>query len=200
MIKNKRSLFPRSKRKQIQALKDEKTILNERITLLMEIIILNRNTLTKESKFKLLTIPEIRESIKSLKTTEPFGELQGKTRKKRLTFIERINQLSPEIISNYQILREKLIADGYKPRISKNKESFYTHSDIVCSLVAFKSHIRVFLALDPRRYIDSGIPFGNASTIEKYAKTPLVIKITKSKLSLKRALTLVSNLGESINQ
>lgn len=198
MTKNKHSLFFNSKKKQIQTLEDEKKVLNQRIAFLMEIIILNKNTLTQESKFRLLTIPEIRESINLTESVEPFSELQGKIRKKRLTFIERINQLSPEVRNNYQILREKLIAAGYRPRISKNKESFYSHRDIACSLVAFKSHIRVFLALDPRRYIESGIPFGNASTIEKYEKTPLVIKINKSKLSLKRTLLLVSNLGESI--
>ncbi|MCH3977265.1 MAG: hypothetical protein LKE36_06775 [Bacilli bacterium] len=110
MTKNKHSLFFNSKKKQIQTLEDEKKVLNQRIAFLMEIIILNKNTLTQESKFRLLTIPEIRESINLTESVEPFSELQGKIRKKRLTFIERINQLSPEVINNYQILREKLIA------------------------------------------------------------------------------------------
>ena len=137
-------------------------------------------------KRPLIKQPEVRGKEKELKKVEAV----------KLNFSERLLTSGPEIVLAYNSLKNLLLSYGLKDRVSNSGDTFRLHKNTYCKITMGGSHLKIYLALNPKNYLNSAIPVGDASFKDLYKDIPLVFRV-KSDLSLRRARDLINDCMNS---
>lgn len=109
----------------------------------------------------------------------------------RIPFPTRMISASSEIQQNYNELKSEIMSYGVKSRVSNSGDTFRLHKVTFMKLIIAGKGLKLYLALDPKDYSNSTIPFLDAGHKGIYKEIPFVFKV-KSSLSLRRAKQLIA--------
>lgn len=133
-----------------------------------------------EEKSPLIPQPEIRGKEKGIEKVEAV----------KLNFQEKLLTSGTDLVLAYNSLKNLLMSYGLKDRVSNSGDTFRLHKKTYCKITMGGSHLKIYLALDPKNYLNTAIPVGDASFKELYRDIPLVFRV-KSDSSLQRARDLI---------
>lgn len=114
------------------------------------------------------------------------------------TFSERVVASEADIKLAYNEIKNLLVSYGLKDRISASGDTFRLHKVTYCKVTMGGSHLKIYLALDPKNYSGSALPISDASNKDAYKEIPLVFRV-KSDLSLRRARDLITDMMRNHN-
>lgn len=139
-----------------------------------------QETPVEPAKRPLIPQPEIRGKEKEIKKVEAV----------KLNFQEKLLTSGTDLVLAYNSLKNLLMSYGLKDRVSNSGDTFRLHKKTYCKITMGGSHLKIYLALDPKNYLNTAVPVGDASFKELYRDIPLVFRV-KSDSSLQRARDLV---------
>ena len=160
----------------------------------------------KEEKVE-APLPEVKEEPVEVVSEEPKEEVkktpiipQKEVRGKEkniekgevvnLAFDERMVASEDDIKNSYQTLKSLLLSYGLNSRVSSTGDTFRLSKKTYCKITLSGSALKIYLALDPKSYVNSAIPVNDSSSKEAYKQIPLGFRV-KSDLSLRRARDLI---------
>ena len=111
----------------------------------------------------------------------------------RIPFETRIVEADDVMKANFNELKADILAYGVKSRVSNSGDTFRLHTKTYVKITIAGNSLKLYFALDPKKYADSTFPIGDASNKGIYKEIPLVFKV-KSGLSLRRAKQLVADV------
>lgn len=135
-----------------------------------------------QPKVPLIKQPDVRGKEKELEKVEAV----------KLNFQEKLLTSGSDIVLAYNSLKNLLMSYGLKDRLSNSGDTFRLHKNTYCKITMGGSHLKIYLALDPKNYLNTAIPVGDASFKELYRDIPLVFRV-KSDTSLQRARELIKD-------
>ena len=112
----------------------------------------------------------------------------------RIPFAKRLATSEKVIKEAYNEVKSELLSYGLKSRISMSGDTFRLHTIEYAKIVVAGKSLKMYLALNPKDYKDSPIPFSDASKMSAHKETPFVFKV-KSGLSVRRAKQLIADLA-----
>ena len=112
--------------------------------------------------------------------------------RERVPFDVRMSKMDKNMQEAYNELKNEIMSYGMKSRISAAADTFRLHRKTYIKLVVAGKGLKLFLALDPKEYVDSPIPVTDVSEKNAYVDIPLAFKV-KSDLSRKRAKQLIAD-------
>ena len=126
---------------------------------------------------------------------KPTPKMINKPKQKviRLPFDVKLLKLDKDVLVKYNELKNYILAFGVGSRVSNAGDTFRLHKKMYVRITAAGKGLKVYYALDPKKYQDSTIPVQDASNKGLYKEIPLVFKV-KSDLSMKRAKMLVDDV------
>lgn len=110
----------------------------------------------------------------------------------RISFEERIKKADSTLKGLYNELKSEIMSYGVKSRVSAGGDMFRLHTKTYVKMTIAGKSIKLYLALDPKAYANTTIPFDDASKKNLYKEIPFVFKV-KSPLSLRRAKQLIAD-------
>lgn len=120
--------------------------------------------------------------------------VEPKVQVERIPFAKRLATSEKAIKEAYNEIKSELLSYGLKSRISLSGDTFRLHTVEYAKIVVAGKSLKMYLALNPKDYKNSTIPFSNASKMNAHKATPFVFKV-KSGLSVRRAKQLIADLG-----
>ena len=108
----------------------------------------------------------------------------------RIPFTTRMLEADDELKSAYNHIKSLLKSYGLNNRVANGGDSFRLHRVTYCKVTIAGKSLKLYLALDPKDYVDTTYPIKDASSKNIYKETPLVFKV-RSGLSLRRADELI---------
>ncbi|MBP5708218.1 MAG: hypothetical protein J6W61_00430 [Bacteroidales bacterium] len=125
-------------------------------------------------------------------------EKAKKSKVEYVTFTERLRRSDPFVVFAYNEIKSELLSYGFKSRISQKGDSFRLHRKLYVKITIAGKTLKLYMALNPKDYEDSPIPFRDASDVKKYEEVPFVFK-AKSDLSIRRAKRLIEDMAANDN-
>ena len=110
-------------------------------------------------------------------------------------FAKRMKAASPELKAAYNELKSEVLSYGIKSRVSSTGDTFRLHTKTYVKMVIAGKTLKLYLALNPKDYKDSTIPYEDASKMSAHKETPFVFKI-KSSLGVRRAKSLIGDAAK----
>lgn len=110
----------------------------------------------------------------------------------RIPFEKRIATVDKVMKAHFNELKSDILAYGVKSRVSNSGDTFRLHTVTYVKITIAGKSLKLYLALDPKDYKDTTIPFSDASHKGIYKEIPFVFKV-KSELSLRRAKQLIAD-------
>lgn len=108
----------------------------------------------------------------------------------RIPFTTRMLEADDELKSAYNHIKSLLKSYGLNNRVANGGDSFRLHRVTYCKITIAGKSLKLYLALDPKDYVDTTYPIKDASSKNICKETPLVFKV-RSGLSLRRADELI---------
>lgn len=109
----------------------------------------------------------------------------------RISFTKRMKSASSDIKNNYNELKSEIMSYGVKSRVAAGGDTFRLHTKTYVKMTIAGKGLKLYLALDPKDYKGTTIPFDDASNKNMYKEIPFVFKV-KSELSMRRAKQLIA--------
>lgn len=109
----------------------------------------------------------------------------------RIPFEDRLPSMSPEMRQHFNELKSDIMAYGVKSRVSNSGDTFRLHTKTYVKMVIAGKGLKLYLAIDPKKYVNSTIPFNDVSHKGIYKEIPFAFKV-KSELSFRRAKALIN--------
>ena len=113
-------------------------------------------------------------------------------------FTERLKRSDPFVVFAYNEIKSELLSYGFRSRISQKGDSFRLHRKLYTRITVAGKTLKLYMALDPKEYENTTIPFKDASGMKKYEAIPFVFK-AKSDLSIRRAKRLIEDMAGNDN-
>ena len=113
-------------------------------------------------------------------------------------FTERLRRSDPFVVYAYDEIKSELLSYGFKSRISAKGDSFRLHRKLYARITVAGKTLKIYMALNPRDYENTTIPYKDASDVKKYEDVPFVFK-AKSDLSIRRAKQLIEDMAGNDN-
>lgn len=110
----------------------------------------------------------------------------------RIPFEKRIATVDKTMKAHFNELKSDILAYGVKSRVSNSGDTFRLHTVTYVKITIAGKSLKLYLALNPKDYKDTTIPFSDASHKGIYKEIPFVFKV-KSELSLRRAKQLIAD-------
>jgi hypothetical protein len=123
---------------------------------------------------------------------EPEEEEEAKAKIIRVPFPTRMLDADQELKNNYNELKSEALSYGLKSRLSNSGDTFRLHTKSYVKITVAGKGLKLYFALDPKKYANSPIPLKDASGKNIYKEIPACFKV-KSPLSLKRAKQLLAD-------
>lgn len=111
----------------------------------------------------------------------------------RISFAERLLKSDNNVKANYNEIKNELISYGLKSRVAFAGDTYRLHKIEYAKITVAGKGLKLYLALDPKKYADTTMPVSDASNKGLYENVPLMIKI-KSDLSIRRAKQLIQDM------
>jgi hypothetical protein len=108
----------------------------------------------------------------------------------QLTFPERILASDKEVKTAYKEIKNLLLSYGLNSRVATSGDTFRLHKVSFAKVTVSGTSLKLYLALDPKKYVNSAIPVSDAGAKGAYKDIPLVFRV-RSDLSLRRARDLI---------
>ena len=150
-------------------------------------------------KIKEAKAPKNQQRTNQFKTVVPIEEGLTRTGKKkiiRIPFYQRMAVAHPSITSQYDDLKNYILAFKVKSRLSNTGDTFRLHKEEFIKITLAGKALKLYFALNPKSYDDTTIPVDDVSDKKMYRDMPLMFKV-KSGLSIKRAKILIDDLMKS---
>jgi hypothetical protein len=128
-------------------------------------------------------------------------EIQVKAKQvfERIAFEIRMKHAAKDLLGNYNEIKNYILSYGVKSRVSNSGDTFRLHTETYMKITIAGKGLKLYFALDPKKYEGSTIPVSSAGHKSLYAEIPCVLKV-KSPLSVKRALQLVDDMMKEKGQ
>lgn len=140
---------------------------------------------------------EKKEEEKPLEEEDENEQPLPKEKKERANFVpftERLRRSDPFVVFAYNEIKSELLSYGFKSRISQKGDSFRLHRKLYVRITIAGKTLKLYMALNPKDYENTTIPFKDASDVKKYEEIPFVFK-AKSDLSIRRAKRLIEDMA-----
>ncbi len=112
--------------------------------------------------------------------SSPFAHLAGRTDDR--TFAERLDAVPPVVRERYESIVARLRLEvGMRVAQGKKQQTFLLGRLPVARLVIKGKTLNVYLALDPLRFESSKYVYTNASSVKRYARYPMRVRITSER-------------------
>ena len=131
------------------------------------------------------------------KEEQPEAEKVEKPNKAKAVYVpftDRLRKSDPFVIFAYNEIKSEFLSYGFKSRISQKGDSFRLHRKLYCRMTVAGKTLKLYMALNPKDYENTTIPFKDASDMKKYQDVPFVFK-AKSDLSIRRAKRLIEDMA-----
>lgn len=151
---------------------------------------------SEELKKEETTIAE--ETIKDEAAVESIAVEEVNGEKKpiiRIPFQQRMIDADKEMKANYNELKNELLSWGLKSRISNSGDTFRLHCKTYCKLTIAGKSLKLYLALNPKDYDSSTLPFQDVGKKNIYSEIRFAFKV-RSGLSMRRAKNLIRDACE----
>lgn len=142
-------------------------------------------------------VPEVKEEVPEVKVEEPAPakeEVKAAPKAEFIPFAVRLAKASKDVKNAYNVIKSEILSYGIKSRVSQTGDTFRLHNKTYAKIVIAGKNLKIYFALNPKKYKDSPIPFSDASNMTAHKETPFVFKVT-SDLAVRRALTLVKDVA-----
>ena len=158
----------------------------------VNIVVNNYYNETKDTKEK-AAAKEVTSTTENKKvdTVVVVGNFKG-IKKPRPPFALKLRRGEDRIRDMYNEIKAEFLSYGLKSRVSLNCDSFRLHTKTYAIIQVVGKSLKINYALDCKDYVDSTIPFSDASKLKLYAETPFTFKV-RSNLSIKRAKDLIKS-------
>lgn len=123
---------------------------------------------------------------------EDEGLSFGGSGRRRASFETKLKNSDEELRHQYYDLRDYIKSYGINNRISIPGDTFSAHRDRYVFITISGKHLKVNMALDPKKYAKGTIPV-EKNTSKKFEDLPLTFKV-RSGLSFRRACSLVDDV------
>ena len=123
---------------------------------------------------------------------KPFKKL---AKKKAVPFAIRLKKAPEETLSRYNEVRSALLSYRLVERLSIPRATYSAHRKACCRIGLGRKILKVYLALEPKDYLNSPIPHEDVSDKKTYASTPLLVRLT-SPLAVRRAISLIEEMTQ----
>ena len=142
-----------------------------------------RLTTTRQAKWSVELLEEIVKKKSYTLSAVPFDlSSLKKIKGKKLNFAQRLRKLSAESKQRYKAVLDNLNSiDGIKVLDSEQSKTFRKKGKPVAKIVIKGKTVNVYLPLNPVDYEQSKYVFVDASSIKKYAKYPMRLKLTSTR-------------------
>ena len=128
---------------------------------------------------------------------EPEEEIEEDTKREKAVYVPfttRLRRADPFVAFAYNEIKSELLSYGLKSRLSQKGDSFRLHRKLYTKITIAGKTLKLYMALNPKDYENTTIPFKDASDVKKYEETPFVFK-AKSDLSIRRAKRLIEDMA-----
>ena len=146
-----------------------------------------------------LTEKNVEKPVKTAAKSKPTvfvaaddGDDTKKVSRNRIPFIQKLMESDEETWEMYDELKAEFLSYGLKSRISIAGDSYRAHTKTYVMLTIAGKNIKLYFALNPKKYTDSTIPFTDSGHLKIHEETPFTFKV-KSALSIKRAKQLIAD-------
>ena len=120
-------------------------------------------------------------------------EISFRTGKSK-SFAIRLKEADKQTKENYKVIQHELLSyDRVRNRISKPCESFRYGRKLLCKLTLRGKTLRVYLALDPKKFELSKYNHIDVSEKTAYKETPMLMRV-RSPRSIKRTIRLIEQM------
>ena len=109
-------------------------------------------------------------------------------------FTDRLMHSDPFVVFAYNEIKSELLSYGFKSRISQKGDCFRLHRKLYVRITVAGKTLKLYMALNPKDYENTTIPYKDASEVKKYSDVPFVFK-AKSDLSIRRAKQLIEDMA-----
>lgn len=109
----------------------------------------------------------------------------------RVPFEDKLKKADNSTRNQYNEVRDEMLAYGIKSRVTDTGDTFRLHTVKYMKMTIAGTRVKLYMKLDPSKFVDSTYPFTDASDKKVYADVPFVFKI-HSDLSMKRAKELIA--------
>jgi len=143
--------------------------------------------------------PKNVQRAEQFKTVVPIEQGMTRTGKKkiiRIPFYQRMATAHASLTSQYDELKNYILAFKVKSRLSNTGDTFRLHKEEFIKITLAGKSLKLYFALNPKSYDDTSIPVDDVGDKKMYRDMPLMFKV-KSNLSLKRAKILIDDLMKS---
>jgi hypothetical protein len=143
--------------------------------------------------------PKNIQRAEQFKTVVPIEQGMTRTGKKkiiRIPFYQRMATAHASLTSQYDELKNYILAFKVKSRLSNTGDTFRLHKEEFIKITLAGKSLKLYFALNPKSYDDTSIPVDDVGDKKMYRDMPLMFKV-KSNLSLKRAKILIDDLMKS---
>lgn len=141
---------------------------------------------------------EGQEKAEEIDEEEKPAEKAKKSKVVFVSFTERLRRSDPFVVFAYNEIKSELLSYGFKSRISQKGDSFRLHRKLYVKITIAGKTLKLYMALNPKDYENTTIPFKDASSVKKYEEVPFVFK-AKSDLSVRRAKRLIEDMAGNDN-
>lgn len=135
--------------------------------------------------------------VPEVKAEEPAPakeEVKAAPKAEFIPFAVRLAKASKDVKNAYNVIKSEILSYGIKSRVSQTGDTFRLHNKTYAKIVIAGKNLKIYFALNPKKYKNSPIPFSDASNMTAHKETPFVFKVT-SDLAVRRALTLVKDVA-----
>ena len=133
--------------------------------------------------------PEVEEEAKPEPAKKAAAGKAGYT-----PFTDRLMHSDPFVVFAYNEIKSELLSYGFKSRISQKGDCFRLHRKLYVRITVAGKTLKLYMALNPKDYENTTIPYKDASEVKKYSDVPFVFK-AKSDLSIRRAKQLIEDMA-----
>ena len=117
---------------------------------------------------------------------------------KRRTFLEKLKRSDYSIKGNYKEIKKAATEAGLIGRISKSADTYHLGRKTYLKITISGKTLKCYFALDAKDYVDTAIPLEVVDNKKAYEDTPTLLRV-KSPLALRRALKLINDMMEKVN-
>lgn len=115
---------------------------------------------------------------------------------KKMTFIEKMKNISPETKQIYNIIKNEFMKyNGVTNKVTNSYDCFYLGRNQIAKLSITSKKVKVFMAADPSKY---SFPHKDLSNKKVHVRTPYYT-LLKSPLSVKRAKQVFEDVANQNN-
>ncbi|MCI2068493.1 MAG: hypothetical protein LKJ88_02840 [Bacilli bacterium] len=111
----------------------------------------------------------------------------------RVPFPTKLKKSDQVVKDAYKEIKAEILSYGIKSRVTSSGDTFRLHKVKYMKATVAGTKLKLYFKLDPKKYDNTPIPHGDASSKKIYEDVPMVFKV-RSTLSVNRAKKLIADM------